>query len=47
MTFWSDAQLRIVRLTHALDADGDHGEQQLTVESRTAFGQQFEITPPL
>lgn len=47
VTFWSDAQLRIVRLTHALDADGDHGEQQLTVESRTAFGQQFEITPPL
>ncbi|MBO1031842.1 hypothetical protein IPV09_10900 [Tessaracoccus sp. SD287] len=48
VTFWSDAQLRIVRLTHALDdPDADDGEQQLTVESRTAFGQQFEITPPL
>ena len=47
VTLWSDAQLRIVRLTHALD-DGDDAEpRNLTIESRTAFGQQFGITAPM
>lgn len=46
VTFWSDAQLRIVRLSHGLD---DHGEDdvKLTIETRTAFGQAFNIVAPL
>lgn len=47
VTFWSDAQLRIVRLSHGLDDHDENDEANLTIETRTAFGQAFNIVAPL
>ncbi|MGD8213957.1 hypothetical protein [Aestuariimicrobium sp. Y1814] len=44
VTFWTDAALRVVRLTHALD---DDARERLTTETRTAFGQAFNISAPM
>lgn len=47
VTFWTDAGLRVVRITHALDdRDGDD-EKALTIETRVGFGQVFNITAPI